>query len=182
MMLVERPRRACCGDFRLFAILVALAASGCAPPGYMYETGSFAPHPTRALCASHGQVLDDATKDCVTPPPPPPPTPAQIEYSKKASDATREVNACITAADAKFHRQLEEAVAKPWRAEMITSTWKAETKHCFDVALSRLVAQKINLAECSSKMDWMLQYRMLVSDPNEKAMAEDRYAEICGKK
>jgi hypothetical protein len=34
----------------------------------MYDTGGFVAHPTPALCASRGQVLDDGTKDCVTPP------------------------------------------------------------------------------------------------------------------
>jgi len=52
-------------------ILVALAASACAQPGYMYDTGSFVQHPRPEFCASRGQVLDPTTLQCVTPAQPP---------------------------------------------------------------------------------------------------------------
>jgi hypothetical protein len=49
---------------------------------------------------------------------------------------------------------------------------------------SRLVAQQLRSmgGDCSLKLDWMLRYRMMVFDPDQKDMAEDRYAEICGAK
>jgi hypothetical protein len=51
-----------------FVILIALATGACAPAGYMYDVGNFThPHPTPALCASRGQVLDLSIEDCVTP-------------------------------------------------------------------------------------------------------------------
>jgi hypothetical protein len=51
-----------------FAILIALILSACAPSGYVYEVGNFVrPHPTQALCASRGQVLDMTIEDCVAP-------------------------------------------------------------------------------------------------------------------
>lgn len=38
----------------------------------MYDVGNFThPHPTPALCASRGQVLDMSIEDCVTPAAPP---------------------------------------------------------------------------------------------------------------
>jgi hypothetical protein len=52
---------------RTVVILVALAVSACAQPGYMYDTGSFVQHPRPEFCASRGQVLDPNTLDCVTP-------------------------------------------------------------------------------------------------------------------
>ena len=49
-------------------ILTALATGACAPAGYMYDVGNFTrPHPTPALCASRGQVLDMSIEDCATP-------------------------------------------------------------------------------------------------------------------
>jgi hypothetical protein len=49
------------------AILTALTLSACAPSGHVYEVGNFVrPHPTQALCASRGQVLDMTIEDCVT--------------------------------------------------------------------------------------------------------------------
>jgi hypothetical protein len=56
---------------RRTVILVALAASACAPPGYMYDTGSFVPHPRPEFCASRGQQYDYSTGQCVPPPSPP---------------------------------------------------------------------------------------------------------------
>jgi hypothetical protein len=53
-------------------ILVALAAGACAPAGYMYETGSFIPHPTPAYCQSQGQMYDVGAQRCSTLAPPPP--------------------------------------------------------------------------------------------------------------
>lgn len=53
-------------------ILVALMASACAQPGYMYDTGSFIQHPRPEFCASRGQVLDPNTLDCLTPAAPQP--------------------------------------------------------------------------------------------------------------
>jgi hypothetical protein len=53
---------------RRAAVLVALSASACAPPGYVYDVGNFVrPHPTHELCSLRGQVLDTAIKDCVAP-------------------------------------------------------------------------------------------------------------------
>ena len=64
--------------------LAALLLSGCAPSGYAYDVGNFThPHPTPALCASRGQVLDMSIQDCVTPAPPAPPSAAQIEQSQR---------------------------------------------------------------------------------------------------
>ena len=49
------------------AVMVAL--SGCAPPGYVYDAGNFIrPHPTPALCASRGLVLDVSAGECGPPP------------------------------------------------------------------------------------------------------------------
>jgi len=50
------------------AISAALLVSACAPSGYMYDVGNFThPHPTLALCASRGQVLDSTTLECAPP-------------------------------------------------------------------------------------------------------------------
>lgn len=52
---------------RHVVILVAMALGAGAQPGYMYDVGNFThPHPTPALCASRGQVLDMSIEDCVT--------------------------------------------------------------------------------------------------------------------
>lgn len=57
---------------RHFAIMTTLTLSACAPSGYVYEVGNFVrPHPTQALCASRGQVLDMAIEDCAAPASPP---------------------------------------------------------------------------------------------------------------
>jgi hypothetical protein len=37
-------------------------------------------------------------------------------------------------------------------------------------------------ADCSLKLDWKARYRMLLYDADQKEMAEDRCAEICGAK
>ena len=61
--------------------------------------------------------------------------------------------------------------------------WRAELKQCDDLMVSRLVAQQLRTTgNCSLKLDWMMRYQMMVFDPDEKSMAEDRYAEICGEK
>jgi hypothetical protein len=44
-----------------------------------------------------------------------------------------------------------------------------------------LAVEGSDIANCSLKLDWMLRYRMMVPDFEQKEMAEDRYAEICGK-
>jgi hypothetical protein len=159
---------------RRFVILVALAAGACAQPGYMYDTGSFIQHPRPELCASRGQVLDPNTLDCVTPPPPPPPTPMQVAQQQASDAIKRERDACVSAATTKFHRMAEGAVASP-------AIWRAELKQCDDLMISRLTAQQLKTmgGNCSLKLDWMMRYQMMVYDPDQKAMAEDRYAEIC---
>ncbi|MCK9908287.1 hypothetical protein MXD81_04050 [Microbacteriaceae bacterium K1510] len=60
--------------------------------------------------------------------------------------------------------------------------WRAQLKRCEDLMISRLTAQQLRntSADCSLKLDWLLRYRMMVYDLDQKAMAEDRYAEICG--
>jgi len=94
---------------RHFAILIALALSACAPPGYMYDVGNFThPHPTPALCASRGQVLDMSVEDCVTPSPPPLPTPFQIEQSRKAQADLNLLQHC----DPRIRARYDEAIAQ----------------------------------------------------------------------
>jgi len=166
-----------------FVILAALAASACAPAGYVYETGNFIrPHPTPELCASRGQVLDMAVEDCVTPAPravaqvqPPAPTPVQVEQPQGSNAAMRERNECVAAAIKKYERKAEGAVAS-------YAIMRAELQQCDDLALSRLAAQQMRGADCSLKLDWMLRYQMRVTSPGQKAMAGDRYAEICGRR
>jgi hypothetical protein len=159
---------------RAIAALLALTLSACALPGYMYDTGSFVQHPRLEFCASRGQVLDPNTLDCVTPPPPPPPTAMQVAQAQQSNAVTSERNACVAAANAKFQLKAEGVVASH-------AIWHAELKQCNDLMMSRLVAQKLKSmgADCSFKLDWMLRYRMMVYDPDQKEMAEDRYAEIC---
>jgi hypothetical protein len=158
-------------------ILVALAVSACAQPGYMYDTGSLEQHPRPEYCASLCQVLDPNTMDCVTPPPPPPPTPMQVAQQQQSNAITSERNACVAAATAKFKRMADGAVASE-------AIWHAELKQCEDLMVSRLTAQQMKGmgANCSLKLDWMLRYRNLVDDPDQKDMAENRYAETCGPK
>lgn len=155
-------------------ILVALALGACTQPGYTYDVGSLTPHPTIGTCASHGQVLDPNTRDCATPPPPPPPTPMQVAQAQQSNAVTSERNSCVAAANAKFQLKAEGVVASH-------AIWQAELKQCNDLMMSRLVAQKLNSmgGDCSLKLDWMLRYRMMVYDVDQKEMAEDRYAEIC---
>lgn len=156
-------------------ILVALAASACAPPGYVYDTGNFIhPHPTPALCASRGQMLDAATEACVMPPPPPPLTPVQVTQLQASDAIKRQRDACVSAATAKFHRMADGPVASP-------AIWRAELKQCDDLMVSRLVAQQLKTmgGDCSLRLDWMMRYQMMVFDPDQKTMADDRYAEIC---
>lgn len=159
------------------AILIALTLSACAPPGYMYEVGNFVrPHPTQALCASRGQVLDMSIEDCVTPPPPPPPTPAQVAQAQQENKIASERNACVGAASAKFERREEGQVAS-------YAIWRTELKQCEDLMISRLATQKLmGGADCSLKLDWMLRYQSLVYDVDQKAMAEQRYAEYCSRR
>ncbi len=99
----------------------------------------------------------------------------QVAQAQQSDAITRERNACVAAATAKFHRMADGAVASP-------VIWRAELKQCEDLMLSRLTAQRMKSmgADCSLKLDWMLRYRMMVYDPDQKAMAEDRYAESCG--
>jgi hypothetical protein len=153
-------------------ILAALAASACAPAGHVYETGNFVrPHPTQALCASRGQVLDMTIEDCVTPPPP---TPMQVAQAQQSDAIKRERDACVSAATTKFHGMADGPIAS-------TEIWRARLKQCDDLMVSRLTAQQLKSmgADCSLKLDWVLRYRMMVMSLGQKAMAEDRYAEIC---
>jgi hypothetical protein len=159
---------------KYYVILIALALAACAQPGYMYDTGSFVQHPRPEFCSSHGQVLDPTTLQCVTPPPPPPPTQAQIEQSQKGDATRRERDACVNVAGRKFQLKAEGAVAS-------YEIWRAELKQCDDLWVSRRIAQQMMSGDCSLKLDWMLRYRMLVYVAEQKEMAEDRYAEICGK-
>jgi hypothetical protein len=98
----------------------------------------------------------------------------QVAQAQQANAITSERNACVAAANAKFHRMAEGAVATP-------VIWRAELKQCEDLMVSRLTAQTLKGmgADCSLKLDWMLRYRMMVYDIDQKEMAEDRYAEIC---
>ena len=77
-------------------ILVALAAGACARPGYMYDTGSFVPHPTPGYCQSLGQMYDVAAQQCtpLAPPPavaqmPPPAYPPAPAYGPPPPPAYR---------------------------------------------------------------------------------------------
>jgi hypothetical protein len=158
-----------------FAILIALTLSACAPSGYMYEVGNFVrPHPTQALCASRGQILDMKIEDCITPAPLPPPTPEQAVQAQRANAVTSERNACVSTASAKFERGAEGKVAS-------YEVWRAELKGCEDLMVSRLTAQKLKElgGDCSLKLDWMLRYQSMVYDADQKAMAERRYVENC---
>jgi hypothetical protein len=102
--------------------------------------------------------------------------PTQVAQAQQSDAITSERNACVAAANKKFQLKAEGAVAS-------YAIWRAEQKQCNDLMLSRLTAQKMKGmgGDCSLKLDWMLRYRMMVYDPDQKAMAEDRYAEICGK-
>jgi hypothetical protein len=158
---------------RHMAVLTVLLTTACAPSGYMYDAGNFThPHPTPALCASRGQVLDSATLECVPPLARPPQTMAQAEQSQKSQAVTHERNACVAAANKKFERKAEGQVAS-------YAIWQAEMKQCDDFMVSRLAALQTR-GDCSLKLDWMLRYRMMVMSADQKEMAEDRYAEICG--
>jgi hypothetical protein len=154
----------------------ALLLNGCAPSGYVYEVGNFVrPHPTQQTCASRGQVLDMSAEDCVTPPAPPPPNPAQVAQKHQSDAITRRRNECVETTSSKYRLQADGPVAS-------YAIWRAELKQCEDAMLSRLAAQRMKAmgADCLAKLDWMLRYRMMVYDPDQKAMAEDRYAETCG--
>jgi hypothetical protein len=156
-------------------IFIALTVGACAPPGYVYEAGNFVrPHPTQALCASRGQVLDLKIEDCVTPPPPPLPAPEQAAHTQRANVITSERNACVSNASAKFQRREVGQVAG-------YEIWRAELKACEDLMISRLTAQKLNQlgGDCSVKLDWMLRYKSMVYDVDQQAMADQRYAESC---
>ena len=155
--------------------VIALASAACAPSGYMYEVGNFTrPHPTQALCASRGQVLDMTIEDCVTPPPPPPPSPMQVAQAQQSNVITSERNTCVSVATAKFKRGENGQVGS-------YAIWRTELKECEDRMLSRLTAQKLKSmgGDCSLKLDWMLRYQMMLYDPVQKAMAEQRYEEYC---
>jgi hypothetical protein len=53
---------------RLFWVAATLSLSACAPLGYVYDKGDSAqPHPSVALCASRGLLLDANTNACVMP-------------------------------------------------------------------------------------------------------------------
>ena len=53
---------------RHLVILAALAATACAPTGYMYDAGSFVPHPRPEFCATRSQLYDPNTRQCIAPP------------------------------------------------------------------------------------------------------------------
>jgi hypothetical protein len=95
--------------------------------------------------------------------------------AQSATAVERERNACIAAASKKYERKAEGAVAS-------YAIWRAELQQCDDLMLSRLTAQQMRGADCSLKLDWMLRYQMRVTSPGQKGMAEDRYAEICGRR
>jgi hypothetical protein len=159
--------------------VLALASAACAPSGYMYEQGNFVrPHPTQALCASRGQVLDMGIEDCVTPTPPPPPpaTPMQVAQAQQSNAVTTERNTCVSAAGEKFNRGENGKVAS-------YAIWRSELKQCEDRSLSRLAAQKLRSmgGDCSLKLDSMMRYQSMLYDPDQKAMAEQRYEEYCSR-
>jgi hypothetical protein len=96
----------------------------------------------------------------------------------RQSDAiTREYSACFNSADKKYRLQADGPIAS-------AAIWHAELKRCQDVMSSRFIAQflKEHGGNCSLKLDWMLRYQMMGFNPDQKAMAQDRYAEICGGK
>jgi hypothetical protein len=98
----------------------------------------------------------------------------QVAQQQQSDTIRRERDVCVSVATDKFHRMADGAVASP-------VIWRAELKQCEDLMLSRLTAQTLKGmgADCSLKLDWMLRYQMMVYDPDQKAMAEDRYVEIC---
>jgi hypothetical protein len=153
---------------KYYVILVALALGACAQPVYLlYDLGI--QRPNQEICWSQGhQILDVATLQCVTPPPTPPPTPEQAAASREHSE-------CISAASLKYKSKADGVVAS-------YAIFQSEVKQCGDLMASRFVArQQMKGADCSLKLDWILRYRMMVYGFEQKAMAEDRYAEICGK-
>jgi hypothetical protein len=86
-------------------------------------------------------------------------------------EVARERDACINAANVKFNRGADG----PQGSYHI---WQVELQRCNDLATSRLVAEPLMKgANCSLKLDWILQYRAMV--PKQGYMAEDRYAEYC---
>ena len=102
----------------------------------------------------------------------------QVAQAQQSNAVANERNACVAAANKKFQLKAEGAVAS-------YAIWQAELKQCNDLMMSRLAAQHLRgmgAADCSLKLDWMLRYRMMVMSPEQKEMAEDRYAEICGTK
>lgn len=161
------------------SILVAMTVSACAPPGYVYEVGNFVrPHPTLELCASRGQVLDMGAGNCVTPTPAPPPTPMQVAERQESDAIKRQRDVCVGSATTKFRRQADGPIASH-------AIWRSELKQCEDLVISRLTAQRLKsmgVADCAKRMDWILRYRSVVYDPDQQAMAEDRYTETCGVK
>jgi hypothetical protein len=75
----------------------------------MYDVGNFThPHPTPALCASRGQVLNDVTKECVTPAPPPPPSAKQIEEARKVRADFDLVQRCDPSVKARYDEAISE--------------------------------------------------------------------------
>lgn len=85
-------------------------------------------------------------------------------------------NACVGAANAKFKRGADGPVAS-------YAIWRTELKQCEDLLISRLTALQLKgWTDCSLKLDWMLRYRGMVYDFQQKEMAEDRYMEICAPK
>jgi hypothetical protein len=100
--------------------------------------------------------------------------PIQVAQAQQSNPVTSERNACVDTANKKFQLKAEGVIASH-------AIWQAELKQCNDLMMSRLVAQHLKGmgADCSLKLDWMLRYQMMVYDPDQKAMAEDRYAESC---
>jgi hypothetical protein len=100
--------------------------------------------------------------------------PIQVAQAQQSNAITSERNACVAAANAKFQLKAEGVVASH-------AIWQAEQKQCNDLMMSRLIAQHLKGmgADCSLKLDWKLRYQMMVYDIDQKAMAEDRYMEIC---
>ena len=104
----------------------------------------------------------------------PPPSSKSSTVAQGTSDLTNERSACIAAADAKYQRREEGVYGS-------AAIWQAERKLCSDLMMSRLIARSALMkdANCSLKLDWILRYQMIASSFDQKAMAEDRYAEIC---
>jgi hypothetical protein len=107
---------------------------------------------------------------------------AQAQDADRRVDAIirSELNACVRAAMAKWQRGANGPIADQ-------AIGNAELKQCEDLAISRFSAQQLKgwgagAADCSLKLDWMLRYRMMVHNFEQKEMAEDRYTEICGAK